>query len=207
MGELTLGELQRFLSIAIGVTAFLVGGVYWLHHQPDNRQQRSSGTLVQVHLLSFVAGQGPASARRSRAEAVMPKAVSATTPLSTLPQRSAPPPSIAAPDIASAPSAELALADAAALPYFQDVLSSHIGRFRHYPPEAVPARLQGTVRVVFVMNRQGWLLDLWVDKSSGYSVLDSEAVETVRRAQPLPTIPPDLPDRLNVAMPVAFESP
>ncbi len=58
--------------------------------------------------------------------------------------------------------------------HFQEILSAHIGRFKRYPQDAVRERLQGTVQIVFVMNRGGELLDLWVDKSSGYDFFDKE---------------------------------
>lgn len=90
--------------------------------------------------------------------------------------------------------------------HFQEILFRHIEQYKRYPAAAA-AHLQGTVRLVFRMNRQGDLLDLWVDKSSGIDAFDKEAVDTVHRSLPLPSIPADLPDPLNVVMPVAFAGP
>ena len=89
-------------------------------------------------------------------------------------------------------------------PMFQAALLAHIERFRRYPDEARRDQRQGVVVVGFAMDRQGDLIDLWVDRSSGTTSLDEEALATVRRAQPLPPVPSDLPSPLEVAMPVAF---
>ena len=80
----------------------------------------------------------------------------------------------------------------------------HIERYQVYPAEARGERLQGLVQLVFAMGRDGRVLDAWVKQSSGSAVLDKAALDTVKRAQPLPRIPNELPDRLNVMIPVAF---
>jgi len=49
--------------------------------------------------------------------------------------------------------------------------------------------------------------DLRVHSSSGYPVLDEAATETIRRAQPLPAIPPDLPEKLTILFPIEFDEP
>jgi protein TonB len=36
-------------------------------------------------------------------------------------------------------------------------------------------------------------------------LLDKEAMETIRRAQPLPPIPPELPERLNIHVQLVFD--
>ncbi len=50
-------------------------------------------------------------------------------------------------------------------------------------------RLHGAVETLFSMQRDGTLLDVWVKTSSGEVVLDKAAVDAIRRAQPLPSIP------------------
>jgi protein TonB len=88
---------------------------------------------------------------------------------------------------------------------YQRLLLAHIERYQHYPTAARRDRLQGTVLIAFAMRRDGGLVAVSVKSSSGQQVLDEEAVETVRRAQPLPSIPPDLPEQLTVTLPVAFD--
>ena len=65
--------------------------------------------------------------------------------------------------------------------------------------------LEGKVDTQFAMARDGKLLGVWVRTSSGQMLLDKEAVETIRRAQPLPPIPPELPDRLNIQVQLEFD--
>lgn len=89
-------------------------------------------------------------------------------------------------------------------PVFEAALLAHIERFRRYPEDARRTQQQGVVMVGFAMGRKGDLLDLWVDRSSGFAALDAEAVSTLRRAQPLPLIPKGLPDELQVVLPVSF---
>ncbi len=89
-------------------------------------------------------------------------------------------------------------------PVFQADLLAHIERYRRYPEEARREQEQGVVMVGFAMGRKGDLLDLWVDKSSGFAALDAEALSTLKRAQPLPLIPKGLPDELEIVLPVSF---
>jgi protein TonB len=88
---------------------------------------------------------------------------------------------------------------------FQRQLLAHIERYRRYPDAARRDGLQGTVLVVFAMRRDGSLVQVGVKSSSGRPVLDREALETLRRAQPLPPIPADMPEQLTILLPVAFD--
>jgi protein TonB len=54
------------------------------------------------------------------------------------------------------------------------------------------------------MNRAGRLLGARILRSSGSPALDRAALETLRRAQPLPSIPEDMPDEVGLDLPVAF---
>ena len=88
---------------------------------------------------------------------------------------------------------------------FRTELARHIARFQRYPKTAERQRLQGTVRTVFSINRDGKLLGVWVKTSSGQTALDQAALDTVHRAQPLPAIPPALPDPLKIEVPLGFD--
>ena len=87
---------------------------------------------------------------------------------------------------------------------FRAALLAHIERFRHYPEEAWRRSEQGVALVGFAMDRRGSLIDLWLDRSSGFPRLDTEALDTIRRAQPLPPLPESLPEPLQVTVPVSF---
>jgi periplasmic protein TonB len=108
----------------------------------------------------------------------------------------------AAPAGAAAPSsADLPSAEALA---YRTRLQSHLARYRIYPPAAQGAGQQGIVMLHFVVGRDGRVIDIWVEASSGTSLIDNEAVAAVMRAQPLPAFPGGWPDRLSVSLPVTF---
>jgi protein TonB len=87
---------------------------------------------------------------------------------------------------------------------YRDALSQHLARYRLYPADARRQRLQGTVRVRFLLERDGRVSQAWVDDGSGYPILDDEAEAAVHRASPFPAIPRNLPDRLDITLPVNF---
>lgn len=90
---------------------------------------------------------------------------------------------------------------------FQRRLLAHIETYRRYPDAAKRGRLEGVVELLFAMDRKGLVIGVWIKRSSGFPALDKEAIATVLRAQPLPPIPAELPDPLNITLPVAFGSP
>jgi protein TonB len=87
---------------------------------------------------------------------------------------------------------------------FQRQLLAHIEKYRRFPDEARWDRQEGTVDVLFAMDRNGLVLGIWIKRSSGYPALDKEAVATVLRAQPLPAIPSELPAPLNITLPIDY---
>ena len=58
-----------------------------------------------------------------------------------------------------------------------------------YPPSAKKMGLSGSVVVAFVVRENGTAEDVKVLKSSGFALLDSNAVETVRKVSPFPKPP------------------
>jgi protein TonB len=88
---------------------------------------------------------------------------------------------------------------------FQQTLLRHVARYQRYPSAARSLHLEGRVDMQFAISRDGTLLGVWVKTSSGQGVLDKEAIETIRRSQPLPSIPSELPDRLNIHVQLAFD--
>ncbi len=87
---------------------------------------------------------------------------------------------------------------------FRQALLAQIARYKQYPPEAVRERIQGTVWVHFMIDREGRLLGVWVDQSSGHRMLDEEAMAAVRRAAPFPAIPSGLPDKIDLTLGIPF---
>lgn len=107
--------------------------------------------------------------------------------------------STADPDIVTGSTASTSGSD------FRERLRVHIATFENFPVAAQQARLQGHVELLFVMDRSGRVLYLHVLRSSGHSLLDQAAADAVLRAQPLPPIPPELPDPLQISLPFDFD--
>jgi protein TonB len=71
---------------------------------------------------------------------------------------------------------------------------AEIERNRVYPAGATRSRaVEGTAVFVLVVDRSGRLLVLQLTKSSGAAALDDTGAEMIRRAAPLPPVPPDIP--------------
>ncbi len=113
-----------------------------------------------------------------------------------------PVPETTAPKSLPAPPANRASSDADAT--WQALLLAHLEKYRRYPARARAARQQGVVHVTFRMNRQGMVLSSLVQRGSGFSTLDQAALDTIQRAQPLPPIPDDRPDIVELTLPVEF---
>ncbi|GAA0528119.1 TonB family protein [Rhizomicrobium palustre] len=88
---------------------------------------------------------------------------------------------------------------------YEAVLFRHIAKFIRYPSAALHVCPAGTAHIRFLSNREGQLLSIVVEQSSGCTIIDNEAVETVRRAQPLPPVPVILPEQMMVHIPLSFD--
>ncbi len=113
-----------------------------------------------------------------------------------------PVPQTTAPKSIAAPSANRLASDAK--PNWEGQLLAHLERFRRYPARARAARQQGVATIRFTMNRAGMVLSSAVVRSSGVSALDTAALDTLKRAQPLPAIPADRPDTVELTIPVEY---
>lgn len=76
---------------------------------------------------------------------------------------------------------------------------------RHKRPYAAERNVQGIVTVRFFMDRSGQLLTSQVAHSSGFPLLDEEALQLLKRASPLPRPPVALPgETLEFNIPIRF---
>ncbi|PKP94635.1 MAG: energy transducer TonB [Alphaproteobacteria bacterium HGW-Alphaproteobacteria-16] len=113
-----------------------------------------------------------------------------------------PVPQTTAPKSIAAPSANRLASDAK--PSWEGQLLAHLERFRRYPARARAARQQGVATIRFTMNRAGMVLSSALVRSSGVSTLDTAALDTLKRAQPLPAVPADRPDTVELTIPVEY---
>jgi protein TonB len=87
-------------------------------------------------------------------------------------------------------------------PVWEKALSSHLNRHKRYPDGARARNVQGSVTVIFSIDRDGNVLEAQIAKSSGSSHLDEEALAVLRRASPVPAPPPAV--GLSLKLPIHF---
>lgn len=114
------------------------------------------------------------------------------------------PASSAAPAPAPLP-ASTAPPSPSAVPGWLSELVGRLRRAKRYPDTARARDEQGAAAVTFTIDRSGHVLSARLVRSSGSPALDEEAVEMVRRADPLPPMPSELPgSTLTLTVPVTF---
>lgn len=88
---------------------------------------------------------------------------------------------------------------------YLSTLAAWLAKHRRYPAGARRRGQEGVVRVRVTISRSGQVLAQEIIESSGYFLLDREAMATVKRAQPLPAFPPELKGpALEFNLPVRF---
>ncbi|MBV9824959.1 MAG: energy transducer TonB [Alphaproteobacteria bacterium] len=89
---------------------------------------------------------------------------------------------------------------------WQAQLVGWLARYKRYPRVAQEQRQEGIVALVFTMDRGGRVLAAHIERSSGFSLLDDEAMALIQRAQPLPALPADVPGSVvQLVVPIAFK--
>jgi periplasmic protein TonB len=92
-----------------------------------------------------------------------------------------------------------------AVPTWKTQVVALLERNKRYPESAQSRRQQGVAQVFFSLDRQGRVIDSRVVRSSGASALDEEALALLRRAQPFPPPPSELPgQRVDLTVPIRF---
>ena len=75
---------------------------------------------------------------------------------------------------------------------YQDMIKQRIESCRRYPNWAKKQGFEGAVHLTFTVLSNGNTRDIKIARSSGFDILDDEAVSTVKKAAPFPPIPQDL---------------
>lgn len=84
-------------------------------------------------------------------------------------------------------------------------LRDWLDRHKDYPRIAQRRGEEGTVWLAFTLNRHGMVVNHAIVRSSGHTLLDNTVEHLIRRAQPLPAIPPELgTNLLEVRVPIEF---
>ncbi|WP_024577135.1 MULTISPECIES: energy transducer TonB [unclassified Afipia] len=88
---------------------------------------------------------------------------------------------------------------------YNGILSAHLQRYKQYPSGAKAAGEQGVAMLSFTVSRTGGVLSARLAKSSGSAALDAETMAMIRRAQPLPSFPPEMTQSsASFTVPVRF---
>ena len=90
-------------------------------------------------------------------------------------------------------------------PYYA-LLRKKIIQAKQYPRRAQWLKICGSNRVIFSINADGSIDKVRIFAGSGYTVLDKETCDAVKRASPFPPIPSELSsDHLNLALTLKYE--
>lgn len=89
---------------------------------------------------------------------------------------------------------------------FLDLLSRHIAKFQRYPRLAQRRGWEGKTVLNVKLTGEGDLILKNISISSGFKILDNEAIKMIDRAMPLP-VPPELLKNkiLTIYVPIKFE--
>jgi protein TonB len=88
---------------------------------------------------------------------------------------------------------------------YNGILSAHLQRHKRYPSAAKAAGEQGVAMLSFTVSRNGSVLGARLSRSSGSATLDGETMAMIRRAQPLPSFPPEMTQSsASFTVPVRF---
>jgi len=91
------------------------------------------------------------------------------------------------------------------LKQYRLALLKQASRESTYPKEALELGIEGTAVVRLSIDAGGRIISSKVDPSSGYAVLDVAALELVRKAHPLATLPQALRGRpFDVTVPIVY---
>ncbi|WCM25958.1 TonB family protein [Sphingomonas sp. QA11] len=198
---------------SVAIHAAVLGVFLFFASREDVARSRTPDPAIatDIALLPAVEAHTPLAAP------ISPEPVPAKSGPMTMPLRAAAMP--APPSATTQPSADLDVLQAGASTATQpnrstalDVaagndyrrrLLDHIALFRRKSAFDGGDR-SGSAMVRFAVKRDGSVIAVTLVTGSGVSVLDSEAIATIWRAQPMPPIPGSLPDSLSVTLPIVF---
>jgi protein TonB len=188
-------------------------GIYFLQRMTLGSQEKSGFPMIEVRLVEQPRPEAmPPSPQSNSASEGRPEPMveAPNKPIPEETKTAAIDPAPSTPSITekapATPGNRPRGASTGAMSAFQRILLSHIARFRQYPVGAKSGQ-HGVTQLVFAMRRDGSVSEVWVRETSGSRLLDDAAADIIRRAQPLPAIPADLPDQLTIGLPISFDPP
>jgi len=89
--------------------------------------------------------------------------------------------------------------------YFS-LLAATLAKHKRYPISSRRKGEEGIVKLFFVVDRSGKVLEFGISESSGHTRLDEAVLSMIKKASPLPAFPADmLQPQLEVNVPIAFQ--
>lgn len=89
--------------------------------------------------------------------------------------------------------------------YFS-LLQAWLEKHKEYPSQARQRRQEGTAMLAFTIDRQGRVLSARITRSAGSSLLDTEVMKMIHRADPVPPFPDDFSEsEIKLVVPVQFQ--
>jgi periplasmic protein TonB len=84
-------------------------------------------------------------------------------------------------------------------------IAQQVERNKGYPPSARARHETGTAELAFTLDRSGKVMASRIVRTSGSAALDQETMDTVRRAQPFPSPPQNMPgETFEFTVPIRF---
>jgi protein TonB len=84
-------------------------------------------------------------------------------------------------------------------------IAMQVERHKGYPASARARHETGTAELAFTLDRTGKVVASHIARTSGSAALDRETIDTVRRAQPFPSPPPNMPgETFEFTVPIRF---
>lgn len=89
--------------------------------------------------------------------------------------------------------------------HYKDTIKQKIQAHRRYPSWAREQKFEGVARVGFILRSDGTVIHKRIIASSGFGILDREAIATVKRAAPFEPIPLELSrSSISIELELAF---
>ena len=177
--------------------------------KPEARPQPQTQTPRPV-ISTPLPGPGPAVPRAAEVATApaLPAEPSAAAPSSASAASAAraaeAPPAAASPGTGTTQSGSDA--DTGTLSQYRLALIVAARRYKRYPAQAMDKGWQGKVEIRLVVGANGTIQSSLVKASSGYEILDNQALDMVKKAKPLTPIPAALRGReFTVDIPVIFD--
>ena len=103
-----------------------------------------------------------------------------------------------------APAAQPAAASGPSPEQWQQQVLQYLERRKVYPPEAERAGQTGVAAITFTINASGQVLSVSLARSSGIPILDQAALDTARRASPVPRPPAAMGSNITLTASIRF---